>query len=87
MASLLVEDDTNTALQALAKQFLDSFYVIQGGSGSPMASNDDDDGFPTSFVVAGGIAFVLALLLILILTLWLGSKLFSRTKLVQCKSL
>ena len=81
MTLLFVEDNTNTALQALAKQFLDSYYVVQEGNGSPTDSNDDDDNeFPTSFVVAGSIAFVLALLLILIFTLWLGSKLFSQTK-------
>jgi len=80
MTLLFVEDDTNTALQALAKQFLDSYYFIQGGNGSPTDSNDDDNDFPTSFVVAGSVAFVLALLLILIFTLWLGSKLFSQTK-------
>jgi len=72
------------ALQALATQFLNSLYDVQGdGEPSPADSSSDDNGFPTGFVIAGSIAFVLTLLLILIVTLWLGSKLFSHTKLVK----
>jgi len=78
---------TTLTLTLLAERFLNSFYDIQDyrsptrmptDSGDNGSSDSNNDEFPTISVIAGSIAFVLGLILVLLVTLWFGSKYFSQ---------
>ena len=81
----MIDSFNETTLTVLADEFLNSFYHIQdqkSPTGTP-TNSDDTDGdskqFPIS-IIAGSIAFVLGLILVLLVMLWLGNKIFSHNK-------
>ena len=82
---LIIDSFNETTLTVLADEFLNSFYRIQDQkppTGTPTDSDDtdgDSERFPIS-AIAGSIAFVLGLILVLLVMLWLGNKFFSHNK-------
>ena len=77
--STLIDSFNETTLTVLADEFLNSFYRIQDQKSSPgtPTNNDDSDGDSETFIIAGSVAFVLCLILVLLVILWLGNKFFS----------
>ena len=76
----------DTTLTVLADKFLDSYYTTQSQestTGTPANNNDgggDTNNEHSVSIIAGSIAFVLGLILVLLIMLWFGSKFFSNNK-------
>ena len=79
------DSNNDTTLTVLADEFLDSYYTTQSQestTGTPVNNNDGSgaNNEHSVSIIAGSIAFVLGLVLVLVIMLWFGSRVFSHNK-------
>ena len=82
---LSTDSFNETTLTVLADEFLESYFTTQSQestTGTPTNNNEssDDNDEHSVTIIAGSIAFVLGLILVLVVMLWFGSRFFSHNK-------